>query len=272
MIDEGIHYRYGVASTIPEIDSLDVVSTLLEHESCRSFQLKPVSDKLKTLIYAAGQSAPSKSNLQQYSLIDVTDPLQLEHLCEQFPTVNWAFTAPWVVLILGDTYRNRQINAVKGYSFQWNDEDAFLNAAVDSALVMGAMITAAEGIGLGACPISKIREQSGWIADQFNLPGGVFPVCACAFGYPASNTKNISPRLPQSIVVHVNKYQPLNLDLIDEYDRTFNKIMGPPKPRYIERYGVPEESTWSENVGRQTSVDERPDFKTLYTKTQLFKP
>ncbi len=272
MTCQGIHYRYGVASTIPEVDSLDVLSTLLQHESCRSFQPEPVSNTLKALIYAAGQSAPSKSNLQQYSLIEVTDPLQLQQLREKFPTVNWAFTAPWVVLILGDTHRTRQINAAKGYSFQWNDEDAFLNAAVDSALVMGAMITAAESIGLGACPISKIRKQASWIADQFDLPRGVFPVCACAFGYPASKSETISPRLPQSIVIHQNTYQPLNLDLIDEYDRTFNKIMGPPEPLYIERYGVPKESTWSENIGRQTSIDERSDFKTLCVKNQLFKP
>ena len=264
------HLRYGDPSPIPEIESRSTIDTLLSHQSCRAFSTKPITDELKKLIFAAAQSAPSKSNLQQYSLIDVSHLLIRDKLRQMIPSIQWALDAPMLVIIIGDTHRARELNRQRNYEFRWEDTDAFLNAAVDASLALGFMIGAAEGLGIGTCPISKIRESSEAIAKLLELPRGTFPICACAFGYPQTETRTISPRLPQSVVVHRDTYKPIDFEDIDRYDKTFNSVAGPPNARYPEKFGTPKQSTWSDNVARQTAVRERPDFRVMCEKQGLF--
>ncbi len=265
------HLRYGSPSAIPEIESRRTIDTLLSHQSCRVFSEQLISDDIKQLLFAAAQSAPSKSNLQQYSLIDVGCSSIRTELIQIFPSIRWALEAPMLIFIIGDTHRTQEINRLKNYSFQWEQTDAFLNAAVDASLALAFMIAAAEGLGIGTCPISKIRESSNAIAKLLKLPKGAFPVCACAFGYPQKETQSISPRLPQSVVVHRDTYQPIDFSEIDQYDETFNRVAGSPKARYPEKFGEPQQTTWSDNVARQTAVLERPDFREMCERQGLFR-
>lgn len=71
-------------------------------------------------------------------------------------------------------------------------------------------------------------------------------------------------RLPPSVVVHRNHYDDGNLDAeIAAYDdRIFAvKPFPPEKQRHVDRYGVAERGTWSENFARQLSVPERDSFR-----------
>ncbi len=264
------HLRYGSPSAIPKVESRSTIDTLLSHQSYRAFSEQPIVDDIKQLLFAAAQSAPSKSNLQQYSFIDVDCSSVRKELIQIFPSIRWALDAPLLIFIIGDTHRTQEINRIRNHSYRWEQTDAFLNAAVDASLALGFMIVAAEGLGIGTCPISSVRESSNVIAKLLNLPKGAFPVCACAFGYPQSETQAISPRLPQSVVVHRNTYQRIDFSEIDQYDETFNSVAGPPKVRYPEKFGEPRLSTWSENVARQTAVLERPDFRDMCETQGLF--
>ena len=175
-----------------------------------------------------------------------------------------------LIFIIGDTHRTQEINRTKNHTFRWEQTDAFLNAAVDASLALAFMIAAAEGLGIGTCPVSKVRESSEAITKLLNLPRGAFPICACAFGYPQNETQSISPRLPQSVVVHRDTYHPIDFNEIDRYDETYNRVAGPPKARYPEKFGEPNHSTWSDNVARQTAVIERPDFRDMCESQGLF--
>ena len=265
------HLRYGSPSAIPEIESRRAIDTLLSHQSCRVFSEQLISDDIKQLLFAAAQSAPSKSNLQQYSLIDVGCSSIRTELIQIFRSIRWALEAPMLIFIIGDTHRTQEINRLRNYSFRWEQTDAFLNAAVDASLALAFMIAAAEALGIGTCPISKIRESSDTIAKLLKLPKGAFPVCACAFGYPQKETQSISPRLPQSVVVHRDTYQPIDFSEIDQYDETFNRVAGSPKARYPEKFGEPQQTTWSDNLARQTAVLERPDFREMCERQGLFR-
>jgi len=265
------HLRYGSFNPVPKNGSRRTLDTILSHQSCRTFSDQPINDEIKQLLFAAAQSAPSKSNLQQYSFIDVVSPLIRAKLVQMFPSTHWAFDAPMLVFVIGDTHRTQQINLARNHEYRWERTDAFLNTTVDASLALAFMIAAAEGIGIGTCPVSKVRESTDSVARLLELPEGAFPICACALGYPKNQEQKILPRLPQSVVIHRDTYQPLNLKEIDQYDKTLNRVSGPPKARYPEKFGEPEKSTWSENVARQTAVLERPDFRDTCERLGLFR-
>jgi FMN reductase [NAD(P)H] len=188
-----------------------------------------------------------------------------------FPSIRWALAAPMLIFVIGDTHRTQEINRTKNHTFRWEQTDAFLNATVDASLALAFMIVAAEGLGIGTCPVSKVRESSEAITKLLNLPRGAFPICACAFGYPQNETQSISPRLPQSVVVHRDTYHPIDFNEIDRYDETYNRIAGPPKARYPDKFGEPQQTTWSDNVARQTAVSERSDFRDMCESQGLFR-
>ena len=164
------HLRYGSPSAIPEVESRKTIDTLLSHQSCRAFSDQSISDDIKQLLFAAAQSAPSQSNLQQYSFIEVDCSSIRKELIQIFPSIRWALNAPLLIFIIGDTHRTQEINRVRNHSYRWEQTDAFLNAAVDATLALGFMIAAAEGLGIGTCPISKVRESSDAIAKLLKLP------------------------------------------------------------------------------------------------------
>ena len=49
-----------------KIQETETLKSILSRRSIRKFLKKPISKELLSLILAAAQSAPSKSNLQQY--------------------------------------------------------------------------------------------------------------------------------------------------------------------------------------------------------------
>ena len=265
------HLRYGSPSVIPAIESRETIDSLLSHQSSRAFLDQPVYDHVKQLLFAAVQSAPSKSNLQHYSFIDVNCSSIREQLIQMFSSIRWALAAPMLIFVIGDTHRTQEINRTKNHTFRWEQTDAFLNATVDASLALAFMIAAAEGLGIDTCPVSKVRDSSEAITKLLNLPRGAFPICACAFGYPQNETQSISPRFPQSVVVHRDTYHPIDFDEIDRYDETYNRVAGPPKARYPEKFGEPNHSTWSDNVTRQTMVVERSDFRDMCESQGLFR-
>ena len=81
-------------------------------------------------------------------------------------------------------------------------------------------------------------------------------------GYP-DEKGYVSMRLPQKIVVHQDRYDDQSLeDNIKEYDDSNHRrfALPPGKQRHVDKYGVLEKCTWSENVARQLSLPERADF------------
>ena len=79
--------------------------------------------------------------------------------------------------------------------------DAFLNATVDAALALGFFVTAAEAAGLGAAPLSSLRDNIDAVADILGMPAGVFPIAgvmACLL-YTSPSPRDLSTsRMPSS--------------------------------------------------------------------------
>ena len=246
-----------------KIQETETLKSILSRRSIRKFLNKPISKELLSLILAAAQSAPSKSNLQQYSILVIQDQNIKNEISNLIGNTKWALTAPIFFLYLADIRRNIKITNDRGYEHKNNNVDTFMNGVIDAALSMQSTICASESLGLGVCPISMIRNIIEDIKGICKLPKGVFPIAGLAMGWPDQKS-NVSIRLSQDIVIHFDKYDEKDLiQKINKYDeKVFKKDPIPEnKQRHVNLYGVAKKGTWSENISRQLSVPERSNFK-----------
>ena len=251
-----------------KIQETETLKSILSRRSIRKFLNKPISKELLTLLLAAAQSAPSKSNLQQYSILVIQDQNIKNEISNLIGNTKWALTAPIFFLYLADIRRNIKITNDRGYEHKNNNVDTFMNGVIDAALSMQSTICASESLGLGVCPISMIRNIIEEVKVICKLPKGVFPIAGLAMGWPDQKSK-VSIRLSQDIVTHFDKYDEKDLiPKINKYDeRVFKKDPIPEKKqRHVDHYGVAKKGTWSENISRQLSIPERSHFKNWLKK------
>ena len=242
------------------LPGLDELARLAEHRSHRRFASRPVEPALLRLLFACALSAPSKSDLQQADIVHVADRAKVRAIAAGIPDMPWIADAPVFLVFLANNRRLRQIGEWRGKPFANDHLDHFLNAAVDAALVMMSFIRAAEAVGLGACPVSHVRNHPHELARLLALPDGVFPVAGLCVGYPAEPGR-ITPRLPLEVTVHVDRYDETGIrERIDAYDRRRHALAPYRKQRYADRYANVDFYGWSEDKARQYSVPEREDF------------
>ena len=267
MVDASKLYedRYGKSSILDfsNINIPDLLKTIISRSSVRKFSDKPIPKELLTILLTAAQSAPSKSNLQQYSILIMQDETIKMKVADLIGNTKWALSAPVFLLFLADIRRNINVTNNKGYDHKNNNVDTFMNAVIDSALSMQSLICAAEASGLGVCPISMIRNIIDEIKNICQLPKGVFPIAGLALGWPDEKAP-ISIRMPQDIIIHNNYYNEDNLTKkINDYDKRVFKVAPilEKQQRHVDVYGVAKKGTWSENIARQLSLPERNNFK-----------
>ncbi len=241
----------------------DTIAGLLNRRSLRQYTNEPVSDDLLAGLLACAQSAPTKSNLQQYAIVVVKDPAQrarLAPLCKRTVEIE---SAPLLVVFCADVRRGRRICDMRGHPHDNDNMDTFLNATVDAALALGFFVAAAEAAGLGCAPLSSLRDEMAGVARVLELPAGVFPVSGLMAGRPAA-AGYVNQRLPQSVVVHTDRYDDGGLEAgIDSYDRLRHAIFAQPadRQRHPDRFGIADPYYWSEGVARQLALPERAGFR-----------
>ncbi|MGB0632031.1 MAG: nitroreductase family protein [Alphaproteobacteria bacterium] len=245
----------------PELPA--TVAELLARRCIRRYTEDPIPGDLLDTLLACAQSAPTKSNLQQYSIIVTTDHDMRMTLADLNPDTGHMKYCPVFLTFCADMRRAKRLTERHGYDFANNNMDTFLNATVDAALAMQCFITAAEAAGLGCAPISQVRNRMREFCDALKIPEGVFPIAGLTVGWPAWEGR-MNARLPAGAVIHREKYDDSDLDgLVDAYDDRRHKTnpIAPENQRHADKYGTSERCTWSENVARQLSIAERPGFR-----------
>src|SRR4029453_10357846 len=206
-----IQDRFGLPSTAgASLPAEGAVAQLLAHRTHRRYTSAPVPDDVLNVALAAALSAPSKSDLQQVAIVLVNDRAKQATIGGWIPDMPFIATAPRFLVFCGDHRRLRRIFELRGRPFPNDTLDMFMNAAVDAGLVLQAFVTGAEGLGLGCCPISVVRNHVEKLSELLDLPSGVFPVAGMCVGYP-SQAGWISMRLPPSVPVHVDPYHDTDL-------------------------------------------------------------
>lgn len=231
---------------------LDALAALNERSVCRRYRPDPVPEALVQLLLATALAAPTKSDLQQATIVRIADPAKRAAIASLLPGSPWLASAPELFVFCADGWRLRRLFARAGREFPNEHLDAFFNATVDAALALGAFVSAAELAGLGTCPISQIRDHVEEIDARLELPDWVVPVAGLALGYPEAK-EPMSARLSRSATVHT-----------DRYDRAAVE-------RELDAYGRRRGKDWSGDKVRQYSTVWRADFGS-YVQRKRFKP
>ena len=188
-----------------DLSGLDTLCGMAGRASHRSFLDREVAPSLIRMLCAVALSAPVKSDLQQRDIVIVEDRELRDRIDSLVGGQAWVAGAPAFLIICGNNRRQRQLHAWRGHPFVNDHLDAFFNAAVDAAISLSALVTAAEAVGLGCCPVSAIRNRAGEVSDLLGLPDHVFPVTGLALGWPADDAE-ISMRLPLDVTVHTDRF------------------------------------------------------------------
>jgi nitroreductase len=258
-----IEFRYGEpTNTGRDRPAEGLPAQILGRRSHRRWTEDPVPEDLLDLLFACAFSASAKSDLQQSAVCVVRDKAKQQAITDLIPAMPWIASAPVFMIWLGDSRRIRRVCEMRGKPFGNDHLDSFLNAATDCALAMQTFILAAEGEGLGCCPISNVRNHAAKVAEMLSLPAYVFPYAGLCVGYPAREGY-VSMRLPLSCFVHEDRYDDSNLKAdIDAYDRRRDARFSIPKQNWrdTDKWGEPAFYGWSEDKARQTAVTERDNF------------
>lgn len=220
--NELLQARYGRGQA-PElsIDVPEALALLLRHRSVRAFTDAPVGDDAVTAIIAAAQSASSSSNHQAYSIIEVRDAARKQRLVERGRGSLFLPQAPVILLFVADWARNGQLAARSGEDHAATEYfESTLVAVADAALAAQNAVVAASALGLGACFLGSLRNETDFMSEEFALPPGAVIVFGVALGWPdPAERAGVKPRLPQRVVRHRERYTDAAPEDIEAYDR-----------------------------------------------------
>lgn len=222
------------------------IDLLCQHRSIREFTDEPLTQLQRDEIVRAAQSASSSSFLQCTSIIRITDTAMRAKLAEYAANQAFVAQAPEFWVFCADFNRHQQISpeAKLGYA------ELLLIGCVDTSIMAQNALVAAESMGLGGVYVGGLRNNIAKVTELLNIPQHVLPLFGMCLGHPAQNPE-IKPRLPATIVMHENAYQPLNKAELAQYDRELSEY-------YQKRSTNNREETWSHHVKESLGKEKRP--------------
>jgi len=206
---DSLAQRYGANHIPPAGPWNDVIATLLSHRSTRGFVADALPAHTLESMMAAAQSAATSSNLQTWSVIAVTDPALKKEFAAIANNQKHIEECPLFLIWLADLSRLNRIGDALGAPFEIVDYlETYMVALVDAALAAQNAVVAAESIGLANVYIGALRNNPQRVAELLNLPPMVLGAFGLCIGYPKPEARTeVKPRLPQSVIVHHNRYE-----------------------------------------------------------------
>ncbi|PPS41550.1 NADPH-dependent oxidoreductase [Chroococcidiopsis sp. TS-821] len=201
----------------------ECLTTLLSHRSIRAYRPDPLPSGTLELIIASAQSAATSSNLQTWSVVAIEDVQRKAQLAALAGNQKHIQQCPLFLVWLADLARLAHIAESRGMSSAGLDYlEMFVTATIDAALAAQNATIAAESLGLGTVYIGAMRNHPEKVAAILKLPPRVFAVFGLCVGYPDSPPTAIKPRLPQSAILHRERY---DLTVQDAAIAQYNEIM-----------------------------------------------
>jgi nitroreductase len=200
--------RYGAGQAPTQVASNSVIDLLLNHRSVRTYKPDPLPDGALAGIIAAAQSAATSSNLQTWSVVEVTEKADREVCAVMAGNQKHIVDCPIFLLFVADLARLTMIARREGMPHAGNDTfEMFAVAMIDAALAAQNAVIAAESMGLSTVYIGGMRNKPEEVARLINLPQGAMVCFGLCIGYAAEGGEGtIKPRLPQAAVWHKDRY------------------------------------------------------------------
>ena len=233
--------RYGAA--LPPVGPWnDTIAAMLEHRSVRGYKPDALPEGTLETLIAAASSAATSSNMQWWTAVAITDPATKKELAETAGNQKHIEECPLYLAFVTDMSRNARISAQQKIEFEcmpWLE--TFLVASIDAALAAQNAVVAAESLGLQTVYIGAMRNDPVRVARLLNLPDGAFVVFGLCVGYPTEKAVGeVKPRLPQSLVLHRERYDATyEAAAIKQYDTEMEK--------FSQRHEL-QAGTWTQRV------------------------
>ncbi|MGB2078997.1 MAG: oxygen-insensitive NADPH nitroreductase [Vibrio sp.] len=235
----------------------DVINTLTNHRSIRSYTDEKISPEMLETIIAAGLAASSSSFLQTTSIIRVTDAAKRAQLAQLAGGQSYVETAAEFLVFCIDYHRHKTLSK----DVQTDFTELALIGAIDTGIMAQNVMTAAESLGLGGVYIGGLRNHPNEVDDLLGLPQDCAILFGMCLGYPAQDPQ-IKPRLPQSVILHQDTYQAPTAEDLAQYDET--------TINYYQGRGSNTKSTpWTEQVIGRLGQESRPFIKSYLHKKGL---
>lgn len=190
----------------------EMLRTLLERRSVRSFASEPIDDDAWAAILEAGRLAPSTVNLQTWSFAHFTADGWQEQFGSPIP-----MQAARGVVILADTNRVRR--ALPDFPAAPLCEHTL--AVMNASLAAMNMAQAAEALGLGSVMLSETGRtgfyDAAHIAQKLRLPARVVPIMSIVFGRPAGRPPVMPPKLPLEAVAFSGAYREAEPEVLERW-------------------------------------------------------
>jgi nitroreductase len=225
------------------------IETLLNHRSIRSFTAKPIAPEQLDAILSCGLAASSSSFIQCVSVIRVTNSTSREKMAEYAGGQVYVSTCAEFLVFCIDFQRHQTIHPQAQLGFT----EQTLIGSIDAAMMAQNCLTAAESLGLGGVYIGGLRNNPYKVTKELALPEHVVPLFGLCLGHP-DQSPEVKPRLPKSIVIHQNTYQPLDTQVLADYDRSI-------KHYYATRTDNQKSMNWSEQITAILGKESRPFMK-----------
>ncbi|WP_455844077.1 oxygen-insensitive NADPH nitroreductase [Pantoea agglomerans] len=222
------------------------IDLLCSHRSIRAFTEQGIDEAQRSAIIAAAQAASTSSFLQCSSIIRITDAAKREQLVQLTGGQPWVSAAAEFWVFCADFNRHQQICP----DAQLGRAEQLLLGCVDTALMAQNAMVAAESLGLGGVFIGGIRNSIAEVTELLELPKFVLPLFGFCVGHPA-DAPDVKPRMPQAMLVHENSYQPVDKNLLAQYDEQITAY-------YQQRDSNQRSETWSQLIQRLIIKETRP--------------
>ncbi len=218
---------------------MSTIEKMQNHRSIRKFLDKNIPDEVIDEIIKSSQRMPNSINGQQTSVIVIRDKVKKEKLAELVGNQEYVAKAPVFLVFVMDFYRTFLAGEKTGLKQVIHEDiEEILTGAVDSGIILGGAVIAAESLNLGTVAIGGIRKNPEKVIDLLNLPKYTFPMVGLAIGYPADNSHK-KPRVPFDSFRHNEVYNKKAVeDSIDVYDVEMEKYL-----KEVGRYE--QEVNWS---------------------------
>ena len=155
----------------PSLADNELLRTLLQRRSVRSFTAQAIPDDVFAAILEAGRLAPSTVNLQTWSFAAFTPDSWAAMFGQPLP-----FRGRVAVIVMGDTHRARQ--AIE--AFPDSPLVEYTVAVMNTSLAAMAMNIAAEALGVASVMLSETGRSglldAGYLKEALALPDGVTPL------------------------------------------------------------------------------------------------
>lgn len=235
----------------------ETIDLLYRHCSIRQYKQKPLNQAQIETIFKAAQSVSSSNFLQCSTIIRITNTDKRKKLAHYSGDQNHINQAPEFWVFCADFNRHYQIEP----TLQLEKAEQLLLGCVDTAIMAQNAVIAAEALGLGIVYIGGLRNNIDKVTELLALPKFVLPLFGICFGFPdLPHQPEIKPRLPKDLVFFENQYQPLNHNLLKQYDEQMNNY-------YQYRSINQKVGGWSDKIAKTINRENR-DFILAYLHKQ----